>query len=272
SGVSFDANLAMLDALVREAAAAGADYIQTPEMTGLVQQNRRGFFETVVDEAQDPVLTMASQLARDLKIHLHIGSTPLRLSADKAANRAVVFGPTGARLASYDKLHMFDVDLDNGESWRESAVYQPGQSAVTVDMLDTRFGLGICYDCRFPALWNRYAQAGVAVLTSPSCFTRQTGEAHWHVMMRARAIETGSFMISAAQGGAMEDGRETYGHSIIIDPWGRVLAEVNGDEPGFAMATIDPAQSAVARGKIPNLCNERAFDLKMDNAGLAAAS
>ncbi|MEL6743838.1 MAG: nitrilase-related carbon-nitrogen hydrolase, partial [Pseudomonadota bacterium] len=182
-----------------------------------------------------------------------------------AANRAVVFGPDGDRIAVYDKIHMFDVDLDNGESWRESAVYEPGRSGVMVDVLGARFGLGICYDCRFPALHNAYAKAGVSVLTSPSCFTRQTGRAHWHVLMRSRAIENGAFMISAAQGGDMEDGRETYGHSIIVNPWGEVLAEVDGEEPGMAVADINLADVAAARAKVPNLVNQRAFDLQMAN-------
>ncbi|MEO1398595.1 MAG: carbon-nitrogen hydrolase family protein [Pseudomonadota bacterium] len=258
--------------LVGEAARAGAEYVQTPEMTGLVQQKRKAFFEAVRFDAEDPVLQTASALAKEHGIVLHIGSTPIRLDDDMAANRAVVFGPDGDRRASYDKIHMFDVDLDNGESWRESAVYQPGRSAVIVDVLGARFGLGICYDCRFPALHNTYAKSGVSVLTSPSCFTRQTGRAHWHVLMRSRAIETGSFMISAAQGGDMEDGRETFGHSIIVNPWGEVIAEVDNEEPGFAMAEIDVTQVTTARAKIPNLVNQRAFDLQIAGESMVAAS
>jgi len=263
SGVSMPANIEAMTHLVSAAAKAGADYVQTPEMTGLVQKNRAEFFQTAVHDERDPVLKAAADLAKELGIVLHVGSTAIRVGDDKAANRAAVFGPDGTRLAQYDKLHMFDVDLDNGESWRESAVYQPGRQGVMLDVLDARFGLGICYDCRFPALHNAYAKAGVEVLTSPSCFTRQTGRAHWHVLMRSRAIENGAFMISAAQGGDMEDGRETYGHSIIVNPWGEVIAEIANEEPGFALATIELSEVAAARAKIPNLKNQRSFDLEL---------
>ncbi|MEM1040623.1 MAG: carbon-nitrogen hydrolase family protein [Pseudomonadota bacterium] len=267
SGVSMDANIEALTGLVADAAKAGADYIQTPEMTGLVQRDRKAFFEAAQSEKHDPVMKAAAALAREHGVVLHIGSTPILLDGGKAANRAALFGPDGNRIAVYDKIHMFDVDLDNGESWRESAVYEPGRSGVMVDVLGARFGLGICYDCRFPALHNAYAKAGVSVLTSPSCFTRQTGRAHWHVLMRSRAIENGAFMISAAQGGDMEDGRETYGHSIIVNPWGDVIAEMDGEEPGIALADIDLAEVAAARAKVPNLVNQRAFDLHTADAG-----
>lgn len=261
SGVDPAANLEQMTRLVREAASAGADYIQTPEMTGLVQQQRKPFFETVRTQSDDVLVKAASALAKELGITLHIGSTAIRLSDTKAANRAFLFGPDGVLIETYDKMHMFDVDLDNGESWRESAVYQPGEAAKLVDVCGAKTGLAICYDCRFPALHLAYALAGAEVLTGPSCFTRQTGEAHWHVLLRSRAIENGAYMIAAAQGGAMEDGRETFGHSIIIAPWGRVIAEVEGDEPGFAIADIDTAQVAAARAKIPNLRNQQDITL-----------
>ncbi|MEM1317006.1 MAG: carbon-nitrogen hydrolase family protein [Pseudomonadota bacterium] len=255
-------NVEAMDAAVREAAAQGATYIQTPEMTGLVQAARKPFFEQVVVEADDSVAARGAELANELGITLHIGSTPVLVSEGRAANRAFVFGPDGGLKERYDKIHMFDVDLDNGESWRESAVYEPGREAVMVGIEGALFGIAICYDCRFPELHTTYAKAGCTVLTGPSCFTRQTGRAHWHTLLRSRAIETGSWMIAAAQGGDMADGRETYGHSIIIDPWGKVVAEVEGEEPGIALAEIDPAASLSARQKVPNLKNGRAFDLK----------
>ncbi|EFL87951.1 carbon-nitrogen hydrolase family protein [Ahrensia sp. R2A130] len=264
-------NVEAMDAAVREAAAQGATYIQTPEMTGLVQASRKPFFQQVVAEDNDPVAARAAALAKELGVTLHIGSTPVLVSEGRAANRALIYSPSGELLARYDKIHMFDVDLDNGESWRESAVYEPGREAVMVEIADALFGIAICYDCRFPELHTAYAKAGCTVLTGPSCFTRQTGGAHWHTLLRSRAIETGSWMIAAAQGGDMADGRETYGHSLIIDPWGVVVAEVTGEEPGIALAEIDPAAALAARQKIPNLKNGRAFELKSAAATLRSA-
>ena len=261
SGIDMRRNIDAMSDLVRAAAADGAQYIQTPEMTGLVQKSRKEFFETVVPQEDDPVVKAAGALAAELGITLHIGSTPIRVGETKATNRAFLFGPDGGLITTYDKIHMFDVDLDNGESWRESAVYEPGKQGVMADVAGLLLGLGICYDCRFPELHTRYARAGAQVLTSPSCFTRQTGRAHWHVLLRSRAIENGAYMIAAAQGGDHEDGRETYGHSIVIDPWGEVVAEVAGEEPGYALATLDTAKVAATRGKVPNLVNNRTFTL-----------
>ena len=259
-------NVEAMDAAVREAAAKGASYIQTPEMTGLVQAARKPFFEQVVAEEDDPIAARGSALAKELGITLHIGSTPVLVGEGRAANRALIYGTDGSLLARYDKIHMFDVDLDNGESWRESAVYEPGHEAVMVEIEGAMFGIAICYDCRFPELHTTYAKAGCTVLTGPSCFTRQTGCAHWHTLLRSRAIETGSWMIAAAQGGDMADGREAYGHSIIIDPSGEVVAEVTGEEPGSAIAEIDPVASLAARQKVPNLKNRRAFALTNETA------
>ncbi len=262
SGTDMALNVAAMEQGVRQAADAGATYVQTPEMTGLVQQRRKAFFDSVKREGEDPVGPAASNLAKQLGVTVHVGSTPILLEEGRAANRAYVFGPDGALKAQYDKIHMFDVDLDNGESWRESAVYQPGREGVIVDIDGARFGLAICYDCRFPHLHREYALQGAEILTGPSCFTRQTGRAHWHALLRSRAIENGAFMIAAAQGGDMEDGRETYGHSVIINPWGEIIAEVEGEEPGIAVAEIDTAEVAAARGKIPNLANQRDFEIR----------
>ena len=261
SGIDVATNIAAMEAGIRAAASRGATFIQTPEMTGLVQQKRVAFFEALRYETDDPVVPAAAKLAAELRVTVHIGSTPIRVGPQMAANRSYLFGPDGSQLASYDKIHMFDVDLDNGESWRESAVYQPGTKGVTVEAEGALVGMAICYDCRFPELHTAYARLGVEVLTGPSCFTRQTGRAHWHALLRSRAIENGTYMIAAAQGGDLEDGRETYGHSIIINPWGEVIAEVAGEEPGVALAEIDTLQVAQARARIPNLVNNRTFSI-----------
>jgi len=264
SGVLPEANISVMTDLVREAASRGARYVQTPEMTGAVQKDRAGLLRILRPEADDPVLRAASALAAELGIYLHIGSTAIDAGGGMAANRAVVFGPDGSVLGRYDKIHMFDVDLDNGESWRESAVYRPGQSAHTVDFDGARLGLGVCYDIRFPHLFRDLALAGAQILTAPAAFTRQTGEAHWHVLQRARAIENGAFVISAAQGGVHEDGRETYGHSLIVNPWGRVIAEADNDEPGVIVATLALDEVKAARAKIPNLKNSRTYRVEDD--------
>lgn len=262
STISVERNVADMDALVREAAKQGAHYIQTPEMTGLVQADRKGLFASVTDEVNDPIAQKASMLARELGIILHIGSTPILLDEGRVANRAFVFGPDGAVLGRYDKLHMFDVDLDNGESWRESAVYRPGDDAAVLNTQFGALGLGICYDVRFPELFAQQALNGAEILTTPAAFTKQTGAAHWHVLLRARAIETGSFMASAAQGGTHEDGRETFGHSLIVDPWGVIIAELDHDDAGVLTANIDLNDVQKARGKIPNLKHRRSFGLQ----------
>lgn len=261
SGVDLSTNIEVMEKSVRTAAAEGAVYVQTPEMTGLVQQDRQAFFQVLPNEGNDPVERKAAELSRELEITLHIGSTPVRVGSQMAANRSYLFGPDGQKKASYDKIHMFDVDLDNGESWRESAIYRPGKQAVITDVQGTSLGMAICYDCRFPELHTAYARAGVEILTGPSCFTRQTGKAHWHTLLRSRAIENGAFMVAAAQGGDLEDGRETFGHSLIINPWGEVVAEVSGEEPGIALAEIDTDEVTRARAKIPNLVNNRSFEL-----------
>ncbi|MBW3096472.1 carbon-nitrogen hydrolase family protein [Pseudohoeflea coraliihabitans] len=267
SGMDAAANIDTLRDLVAEAAGRGARYVQTPEMTGCLVRDRASLMAGLRTADDDPVVAAAAELAAAHEIYLHIGSTAVRIgdaagasaSGPVAANRAFVFGPDGRCQAVYDKIHMFDVDLDNGESWRESATYRAGEEMVTTRIDDTVFGLAICYDIRFPQLFRDQALAGASVLTAPAAFTRQTGVAHWHVLQRSRAIENGAFVISAAQGGDHEDGRETYGHSLIVDPWGRVLAEADGDEAGVVLAQIDPAESAAARRKIPNLKNSRTY-------------
>ncbi|MEX3011382.1 carbon-nitrogen hydrolase family protein [Hoeflea sp. TYP-13] len=264
-------NIGDLTELVEEAVSKGADYVQTPEMTGALVRKRASLQAIIRDEADDPVVAAAAELAARHRIFLHIGSTAIAVKGGKIANRAFIFDPGGVTVARYDKIHMFDVDLDNGESWRESATYEPGRHATIAPLPFARLGLGICYDVRFPELFQKLALAGADVLSAPAAFTRQTGEAHWHVLLRARAIENGAFFIAAAQGGAHEDGRETYGHSMIVDPWGRILAEAEHDEPAVIVADIDPAASVEARNKIPNLRNRRTFDLAEEEATRATA-
>ena len=246
--------------LIREAAAAGADYVLTPEVSNMMQLNRTALFEHLQSEDDDRSLAAYRELARELKIHLHIGSLALRAAAaDKAVNRSFLIGPSGDLLARYDKIHMFDIDLGNGESYRESANYQPGETAVISDLPWGKLGLTICYDVRFPELYRALAEAGASFLSVPSAFTRKTGEAHWHTLLRARTIETGCFVFAAAQAGVHENKRETYGHSLIIDPWGTVLAEGSATEPGVVMAVIDPAKVTSVRKTIPSLQHGRRF-------------
>jgi len=259
-GLEPAANVDAAVKLIGEARAAGADYVQTPEMTNILAAKREQLFAKIVDEDADPALAAFRDLARTLGVFLHIGSLAIKVSAEKAANRGFLIDPQGNIAARYDKIHMFDVDLANGESYRESNNYRPGESAVLSDLPWGRLGLTICYDLRFPALYRALAEAGATMLAIPSAFTQQTGEAHWHVLNRARAIENGCFVLTAAQGGKHENGRETFGHSLIVDPWGRILAE-GGTEPGIVMAEIDPAAVATARARIPSLQHGRRFDI-----------
>jgi deaminated glutathione amidase len=260
SGRTPQANLDAATKLISEAKTAGAHYVLTPEMTNIMETNRKSMFGAIVEEDNDHSLVTFRELARTLSIHLHIGSLAIKVSPDKAANRSFLIDPQGEIVGRYDKIHMFDVDLANGESYRESQNFRSGDIAVVSDLPWGRLGLTVCYDLRFPALYRALAEAGSSFLAVPSAFTRITGEAHWHVLLRARAIENGSFVFAAAQGGKHENGRETYGHSLVVDPWGRILAE--GDtEPGVVIAEIDPAEVAAARSRIPSLQHGRRFEV-----------
>lgn len=262
SGMDPERNARDMEALVREAAARGAAYVQTPEMTGALHRDRQALRKVLRRQDDDLIAAAAQELAAELGLWLHVGSTPILRADGRVANRAFLFSPKGELAATYDKIHMFDVDLDGGESWRESATYEPGGRGLVADLGAFKLGFAICYDLRFPQLFRAEALAGADVLSVPAAFTRQTGEAHWHVLIRARAIENGAFVVAAAQGGRHEDGRETFGHSLIADPWGRIVAEAEGDEPGVILAAIDPAAVAAARRKIPNLRNARPFELE----------
>jgi predicted amidohydrolase len=258
SGLKPKANFDVAAKLIREAKDAGADYILTPEMTNVMESRRDVLFEALAED--DASLDGFRDLARALKRHLHIGSLAVKVSHERIANRSFLIDPLGEIIATYDKIHMFDVDLGGGESYRESSSYQPGESGALVDLPWGKLGMSICYDLRFPALYRALAESGASFLTVPAAFTKITGEAHWHVLLRARAIENGSFVFAAAQGGLHENGRETFGHSLIVDPWGAVLAE-GGTQPSVTLAKIDPARVDEARRRIPSLQHGRRFTL-----------
>jgi deaminated glutathione amidase len=260
SGRSPAANLDVAAKLIGEAKAGGADYVQTPEMTNILEARRDALIAAIRPEHEDPSLAAFRDLARHHRLWLHLGSLALKISPDRAANRGFLIDPRGEIAARYDKIHMFDVDLPNRESYRESRTYAAGEHAVTANLPWGRLGLTICYDLRFPGLYRALAEAGSMFLAIPSSFTKQTGEAHWHVLNRARAIENGCFVFAAAQGGSHENGRDTFGHSLIIDPWGRVLAEGDVD-PAVVIAEIDPGAVTTARARIPSLQHGRRFEI-----------
>lgn len=244
--------------LVREAAARGAVFIATPENTTLMAPDGGAKLANSYDEAHDPALPVFSELARELKIWLLAGSLAIKVSKTKTANRSFLFAPDGHIATRYSKIHLFDVQLTSGEVYRESNTVAGGDEAVLTDTPWGKIGLSICYDVRFPQLYRGLAQKGAFLFTVPSAFTVPTGSAHWHVLLRARAIENGAFVVAPAQGGVHANGRNTYGHSLIISPWGEVLAEA-GTDPGVIVADIDPELSAQARAKVPNLQHDRIF-------------
>jgi deaminated glutathione amidase len=260
SGRTPQANTDAAVKLIGEAKSGGADYVLTPEVTNIMESSREKLFATIVAEESDPTLATFRDLARTLGIYVHVGSLAVKIAPEKAANRSFLIDRKGNIVARYDKIHMFDVDLTGGESYRESRSYRPGEMAVVSDLPWGRLGLTICYDLRFPALYRALAESGASFLAIPSAFTKQTGEAHWHVLMRARAIENGSFVFAAAQGGLHEHGRETFGHSLVVDPWGRVIAE-GGTEPGVILAEVDPAEVSAARSRVPSLQHGRRFEV-----------
>jgi predicted amidohydrolase len=259
SGIDPEANATALVDAVREAAAGGAAMLFTPEMSGLLDSNRERAGKAVRQEADDEVLKAVRNAAWDHGIWVHLGSLALKGPADRLVNRGFVIDDRGEVRASYDKIHLFDVDLPTGESWRESAVYEGGQRTVLVRGTPVgALGLTICYDLRFPALFERLSEAGAEVIAVPAAFTVPTGKAHWHVLLRARAIEAGLFVVAAAQGGRHEDGRETYGHSLVVDPWGDVLMDAK-DRGGVHFAEIALGRITEVRSRVPALKHRRAI-------------
>lgn len=259
SGLDPEANLSALVPLLTEAAAQGVEYVLTPEVTMIFPENRDQLASVAAPFDGHPQLAKVGELAKRLGIHIHIGSLPIPLEDGRFANRSVLFGPMGEQLATYDKIHLFDADIAGLNAYRESATYRGGEAAVTVPLGPFTLGFSICYDMRFPKLYNALANAGANLIAVPAAFTVPTGQAHWHVLLRARAIETGSYVIAAAQGGTHANGRSTYGHSLVIDPWGKVIAELDHDEPGLLVAEIDPQAVVEARQRIPALANARDF-------------
>jgi predicted amidohydrolase len=260
SGTDMARNLADASELIREAAGQGASFVATPEMTNILEPDRPRLRSLTKPESEDASVAAFSVLALELGLWLNVGSLALQGPGEKLVNRSLLFTPDGAIAARYDKIHLFDVDLPTGESLRESHAYDGGAEAVLVETPLGSIGLTICYDMRFPHLYRALAKAGAKLFTVPSAFTVPTGQAHWHVLLRARAIETGSFVLAAAQGGKHESGRETYGHSLIVSPWGEVLAEA-GTEPGIVISDLDLAQANLARARIPALVHDRAMSL-----------
>jgi predicted amidohydrolase len=259
SGRDVEKNVNASAALIRAAASGGAQYVQTPEMTTIMELDRERLFAAAASEAQTPALARFQDLARELAIWLHIGSMPILLD-DMLANRSFLMTPEGEIAARYDKIHMFDVDLGRGESYRESCNYRPGEKAVVAELPWGKLGLTICYDLRFPHLYRTLARAGAQFIAIPSAFTRPTGTAHWHTLLRARAIESQAFVFAAAQGGMHENGRETYGHSLVVSPWGEILAE-GGVQPAVMFADVDLQLLAEVRRRVPSLQHDRPFDV-----------
>ena len=252
-------NIRTTSELVREAKGKGAQFVATPENTTLMAPDGGAKLAQSFDEAHDPALPAFARLAEELGIWLLVGSLAIKVSEGKTANRSFLVDPKGRVAARYSKIHLFDVDLPSGEKYRESNTVAGGDKAFVADLPWGRVGLTICYDLRFPQLYRALAQKGAFLLTVPSAFTETTGKAHWHVLLRARAIENGAFVLAPAQGGMHANGRKTYGHSLIVAPWGEILAE-GGTEPGVFIADIDPALAADARTRVPNLQHDRAFE------------
>ncbi|WP_294310074.1 carbon-nitrogen hydrolase family protein [uncultured Sphingomonas sp.] len=258
AGIDPAANAGILERAIAEAAAKGAAMLFTPEMSGLIDRDRARAAAHLVCEGEDPVLARVRAAAAAHGLWVHLGSLAVREADGRLANRGYVIDDRGDIRARYDKMHLFDVDLPSGESWRESASYAPGEQAVVVDTPVGRLGLAICYDLRFPALFAALTEAGATILSVPAAFTRPTGAAHWHVLLRARAIEAGVHLVAAAQTGEHQDGRATYGHSLVVGPWGEVLLDM-GETAGLGFAEIDPAQVESVRERLPAIRHRRAI-------------
>lgn len=261
SGIDSGANLRVILDGVARAAEGGAQMLFTPEMSVLLDRDRKRAAPHVRPETDHPALQAIAQAAREHGIWIAVGSLAVESEAQDAngrwANRSILFDAEGRIAARYDKMHMFDVTLDDGESWRESSAYRPGDHMVTVDCPLGRLGLAICYDIRFPALFDALGRDGCDAIAIPAAFTQPTGRDHWHVLQRARAIENSAFVIAAAQVGEHEDGRNTYGHSLVVAPWGEVLLDMGGEEPGIGFADLDPERIERVRRQVPSLANRR---------------
>jgi predicted amidohydrolase len=257
SGIDPDANAATIAGAIDHAARGGAQMLFTPEMSGLIDRDRKRATPHIVSQQDDRVLAAVRDAAARAGVWVALGSLAVAREDGLWANRALVIDAAGEIAAHYDKIHMFDVDLASGESWRESSAYAPGDKVVTVETPAGRLGLAICYDIRFPALFEALGQAKCDIIAIPAAFTVPTGKAHWHLLQRARAIEASAFVVAAAQVGQHQDGRSTYGHSLVVDPWGDVALDMGGEGPGIAFAEIDGARIAEVRAQLPSLANRR---------------
>jgi predicted amidohydrolase len=267
SGTEPAPNLDALAALAREAAAQGAQYALSPEVSIVFAENREGLRAVAGPWADNPAIARCADIARETGLFLHLGSLAVALPGGRFANRSVLFRPDGSIAATYDKIHLFDATLPGVREYRESATYEGGELAIVAEAAGVRLGMSICYDVRFPVLHRMLAVAGAELISVPAAFTVPTGEAHWEVLLRARAIETGCYVIAAAQAGQHQNGRSTYGHSMIVDPWGKILGELGGAGAGVLVADIDVAAVAEARGRVPALANAREFSLSVNPAG-----
>ena len=260
AGPEVEANVAETAAMTREAAAQGAQLVCLPEYFSALESEGPKLVMPAFEEAAHPALPAFTELAREREIWVLLGSLPIATAGGKINNRGYLIGPDGAIVRRYDKIHLFDVNLAGGEQYRESATIEPGCEAVIGELPWGKLGLTICYDLRFAHLYRALAQGGAEFLAVPAAFTKTTGEAHWHVLNRARAIENGAYVFAPCQGGEHKGGGKTFGHSLIIDPWGRVLAD-GGTEPGIVTAEVDPAEVAKARAMIPSLQHDRPYEL-----------
>jgi len=259
SGAHIGTNIEAASRLIREAASEGAAFIATPEMTHILQRSPKKLFAAIKSEAEDPGVQAFGALAKELGIDLLIGSLAIKTGERRAANRSFLFGTDGNIKARYDKIHLFDVTISKDETWKESNVYDAGAKSVMTKIGPAQLGLSICYDLRFAHLYRQYGQSGADIIAVPAAFTRPTGKAHWHTLLKARAIETGCFVIAPAQGGAHEDGRATFGHSLVIGPWGEIIAELDHDAPGILLADINLDAVKEARRKIPAWNHEPSY-------------
>lgn len=266
SGVSASTNLDAIETLTESAHVQGANYVLTPEVSVVFPKNRAQLAELVTADSVAAALVRCGAIAKRFGLYLHLGSLAVPDGKGLFFNRSVLFGPDGNQITQYDKIHLFDADPPGDRPYRESDTYRAGTEAVMADIGEAKLGLTICYDLRFAKLFHDLASAGAQILSVPAAFTVPTGQAHWEILLRARAIETASFVIAAAQGGHHENGRATYGHSMIIDPWGRILASQRDDVPGLIVADLDMGLVQDARARLPALANTRDFSLSVNHS------
>jgi len=257
SGIDPEANAQAIVQAVQEAGAGGAAMLFTPEMSGLLDRDRERAAPRVVPEAENPVLAAVRAAAIEYGLWVALGSLAVAREDGRWANRSLLVDDKGEVVARYDKIHMFDVQLATGESWKESAAYAPGEAVVTAETPVGRLGLTVCYDIRFPALFEELGRQSCDIIAIPAAFTVPTGKAHWHLLQRTRAVEASAYVVAAAQVGEHADGRRTYGHSLVVDPWGEVLLDMGGEAPGVAFAEIDAHRIADVRAQLPSLANRR---------------